>query len=199
MRTIGLFGGTFDPIHFGHLNLAIEILEKRGLDAVWFIPANKSPFKMEASPTEPQTRLKMCQLALEGLKQFSVLDDEVLRPTPSYTIDTINEIQKRFPKDQFYLILGDESLQGFSHWKDPQKILEKVELLIGTREGKNLNDFQDPPWLFPAVKKGWTPIRRLEISSTEVRQRVKNKLPISHLIPHKVVDYISKNSLYLNL
>src|SRR5262249_44608705 len=106
-KKIGLLGGTFDPFHFGHLNLAIEMKEKQGLDQVWFCPARLSPFKLQEQATDGQHRLKMIQLAIEGLPFFQALDLELLREGPSYTIDTILELQRREGEGvQFYLILG---------------------------------------------------------------------------------------------
>src|SRR5436853_4449646 len=139
IKRIGLFGGTFDPIHFGHLNLAFELMEKRGLDQVWFIPTQINPFKMEVPPTSMEHRLTMVQLAIRDIPQFHLKDLEKKRPPPSYTIHTLQafiaeEAYSPTP-NQFYLLLGEDSLPGFFQWHLPEEIVKLVPLLIGLRSG----------------------------------------------------------------
>lgn len=171
----GFLGGTFDPIHFGHLNLAINLKEKAGLDKIIICPAWVSPFKEGQKMASPQHRLAMCRLAIEGLKGFEVLDYEIKKAGPSYTIDTIKYLNR-----PLRLLLGDDQLKDFSKWKEADLLKKLAPPLVGTR-------FQ---------KEGETTIPIMEISSTDIRQRLKAKEPCVHLVPHKVLDYIFKNDLY---
>lgn len=167
MKKIGFFGGSFDPIHFGHLNLAIEMLEKHRLDEVLFCPAFCSPFKREHPPVaSPEDRLAMLKLVLADIPQFRVTAVEVERREPSYTVDTL----KKLPKGDYYLILTQESAASFSQWKDPDQIKAMAKLLIGERE-------------FP-------------ISSTAIRERLKKKLYCGHLVPEKALYYMKERSIY---
>ncbi|MCH9608901.1 MAG: Nicotinate-nucleotide adenylyltransferase [Chlamydiales bacterium] len=178
---IGLFGGTFDPIHFGHLNLALEIKEKCGLSEVWFIPSHTSPFKQDKNgQNAPLDRLEMVKRALEEVPGCFCLDIEVKRPPPSYTIETIEELEKEYPNKKFALILSDETYAHFSSWKEGEKIKKKVKILVGNR----------------TATKGAVSTAVMEISSTEIRHRLKKKLYCGHLVPGKVLDFIDENNLY---
>lgn len=196
-KKIGIYGGTFDPIHFGHINLALEAQEKAGLDEVWWIPVYVSPFKEKVPPRAYfVARLEMCALALEKIASFKVLEIEAKNPTLSYTIDTIELLQKENPNDKFYLIMGDEQAATFHLWKEVEKIVDRVELIVGRRKGARPFDLKGSKGVLEALARGSIETRILEISSTEVRERIQKKLYISHLVPSKVVDYISKNLLY---
>ncbi len=167
MKNIGFFGGSFDPIHFGHLSLAIEMLEKHGLDEILFCPAFCSPFKVERPPAaSPEARLEMLKLVLADVPQFRVTSLEIERCVASYTVETL----KRLPIAQYRLILTKESAAFFSKWKEPEEIQRLAPLLIGERA-------------FP-------------ISSTEVRERLKKKLYCGHLVPEKALYYIENHGLY---
>jgi nicotinate-nucleotide adenylyltransferase len=168
MKKIGFFGGSFDPIHFGHLNLAIEMLEKHGLDEILFCPAFCSPFKIDRPPVaSPEHRLEMLKLVLADVPQFRLSSLEIERRITSYTIETL----KKLPFAQYRLLLTRESAESFSKWRDPQEIERLAPLLIGERT--------------------------LPISSTEVRERLKKKLYCGHLVPEKALYYIGKHCLYL--
>lgn len=202
MKKIGIFGGTFDPIHFGHLNLAIELMEKKDLNEVWFVPAQINPHKLEKNPpVSLEHRLAMLQLATEDTPGFIVQDIEGKRPSPSYTVDTLrefiaNEKQETSP-NQFYLILGEDSIPGFFQWHLPDEIIKLTPLLIGSRSG--LWTYDNPgvdPVIKEAIQKGLTQTRIMDISSTEVRDRLEKKLYSGHLIPAKVLAYIKQNQLY---
>ena len=167
MKKIGFFGGSFDPIHFGHLHLAIEMYEKHGLDEVLFCPAFCSPFKKDQPPiASAHQRVEMLRLALEDLPQFRICTLEIERKGPSYTIHTLNML----PKAHYFFILTKESAASFSKWKNPEEIRQKAELLIGERE-------------FP-------------ISSTMVRERLKKRLYCGHLVPAKALDYNEQHRVY---
>lgn len=200
-KKIGLYGGTFDPIHFGHLNLAVRLMESQQLDAVWFCPAKISPHKQNESPLSPEHRLQMLKLAIEGEPRFKILDTEIFREGPSYTIDTIQELlavqsNKKDP-DRLYLLMGEDAVAGFSKWKQPDEIVKLVPLLIAQRNFSSASlDPIENPMIRESVEKGAVKTPMFDLSSTEVRQRLKQKLYCSHLIPAKVLDYILKHRLY---
>lgn len=196
-RSIGFFGGSFDPIHLGHLNLAIQLYESHCLDEIWFCPAFLSPHKQNQYPLSGQLRLEMVKLALAEIPTFKVIDTEINREGVSYTIDTLEALGHQ-SQDQFHLLLGEDSLKDFSTWKDFKKIIEIAPPLIGTRFSSSEEiGFENSP-LGEALKKGFTPINRFEISSTNIRERLQNKLYCGHLIPRKVLDFILQNHLYSN-
>ena len=202
-KRVGLLGGTFDPIHVGHLNLAFELMEKRGLDEVWFIPARVSPFKEKNPPQIMDHRLEMVQLAIKGIPQFHVKDLEKHRPSPSYTVDTLKALVAEHSyganPHHFYLLLGEDAIERFPHWYLPEEIVKLVRLLIGTRRG--LNEHELPP-LMPligkSIEEGLTPIHLMDVSSTEIRARLAKKMYCGHLVPAAVLEYIEKNQLYAN-
>lgn len=180
MKKIGLYGGTFDPIHIGHLNFAVEMKEKLGLDEVWLIPALINPFKQNAPPIEASHRLNMCRLSIKGISFLKVNNIELKRKPPSFTVDTLRELTGKYHSVQFYLLLGEDTYVNFSKWKESEEITRLATLAVGACNGDSKR----------------TKIRRIDISSTEVRERLKKNLCIRHLVPSKVVDYISKNQLY---
>lgn len=200
-KNIGLLGGTFDPIHFGHLNLAFELMEKKELDQVWFIPAQINPFKVQFPPISIDHRLAMVQLAIQDIPQFHLKDLEKERPPPSYTIDTLKafiaeEAYSSAPH-QFFLLLGEDSISGFIHWHLSEEIVDRVPLLIGSRSGlwqTEFDSFNLP--IREAIQKGMTPTRLMDISGTEIRKRFNEKLYCGHLVPAIVLDYIVANRLY---
>jgi len=202
-KAIGIYGGSFDPIHFGHINLAIEMLENAGLDEVWFCPANVNPFKLDDLPVSAEDRLSMLMLGLEGIPGCSILNAEILRPPPSYTIDTIKELLAGEAEDpqgrQYYLLLGEDALESFPRWRSVHEIVTLVPLLIAGRsssEGSGLR-ISDPR-LREAIEKGIVATRQMDISSSEVRQRIAQGKCCRHLLPQKVLDYIHRHELYLH-
>lgn len=200
-KKIGLLGGTFDPIHFGHLNLAFELLEKKQLDEVWFIPAQINPHKRENPPTSMDHRLAMVQLAIQEIPFFHIKDLEKERPPPSYTIDTLRtfiaeEATSPTPH-HFYLLMGEDFVPGFMHWHLPEEIVKLVPLLIGSRTGMwqvEMEDFSLP--IREAIQKGLISTRLIDISATDIRKRFADGLYCGHLIPAPVLHYIQKHRLY---
>lgn len=200
VRKIGLYGGTFDPIHFGHLNLAIQLSEIHQLDEVWVIPAKISPHKSQTKPISVEQRIAMTQLAIAEIPHFKLLDIESKREGPSYTVDTLRILKKDFPKDQFFLMLGNDSIPGFFQWHQPEEIVSLAPLLIGQRNGQDyLKEVKNNSSIVDAMKKGMTKTRIVEISATEIRDRLKKKMYCGHLLPSKVIDFITQNSLYLQI
>ncbi len=192
---VGFFGGTFDPIHFGHLNLALHILETHKLDQIFFSPANFSPEKGDSRPKAPKkARKEMVELAIEDVPQFTLIDLELEREGPSYTVDTIEHLKKNYPEAEFYLILGGDIINGLETWKGVDRLLEMAPPLVGGRPQLRENFL--PEWIQKKIAQGETPIPSLEISSTDVRERLSQKKSCTHLVPAKVLDYIEEHGLY---
>lgn len=195
MTRTGFFGGTFDPIHNGHLNLALSLLEAHGLDRVLFCPANRSPGKKENGPIAPnEMRKKMVELAIAKIPQFALCDLELKREGPSYTIETIRLLIKQNPNETFFLILGEDMLEGLEKWKEVETLLELAPPLVGTRPSNGVKTL--PKSIQDKVVKGRTLIQQMEISSTLLRERLHKKMYCGHLIPSKVLDFIEEKRLY---
>lgn len=198
---VGLFGGTFNPVHFGHLNLAIEIQERCALEEVWWIPAALSPLKGDEPPVEGFHRLDMLKLATTPLPTSKVLDIEIKRPGPSYTIDTLAQICDK--EGEYALILGEDALLDFAAWKNVDALVKKTPLLIGCRFGAALKEKIDSLSLSSTVKeailKGIIDTTHMEISATSIRKRLRQNLYCGHLVPAKVLDYIYENQLYSSI
>jgi len=197
MQKIGILGGTFDPIHHGHLNLAFEMLEKKNLDEVWFCPAYLNPHKLDTTSSSVEDRLNLVKLAIEGIPQFRLTTIEVERSGPSYTVDTLEKLHKSHPDKEFYLILGEDAAASLPNWRNPERIIQIAHVLVGSRILKTLV-LKGSPEICEAIKKGMVRTNLLDISGTEIRERVKNKLYSGHLAPLKVVDYIYAHHLYSN-
>lgn len=203
-RLIGLYGGTFDPIHHAHLNLAFELMEHRGLSEVWFIPASIPPFKENSVKTSVEQRLEMVNLAISDIPEFHLLDLEKRRSGVSYTFDTVQEILKTDRKktllgeeNKFFLLLGDDAIPALHQWHRIEELVELVPLLIGTRQGHQAVDCpKASERLRQAIQQGLMETSQLDICATEIRQRLYQRKYCKHLVPEKVLDYIYQNQLY---
>ena len=200
-KSIGFFGGSFDPVHCGHIHLALFLMEKHKLSQILFCPAFVSPFKTEKHPhVSALHRQEMVKLAIKPIPSFSFCDYEVQRKEPSFTIDTIKYLKKHYETGQqdieIRLILGDDSLEGISSWKDIEELLELAPPLIGSRnliaaKLKGLSSLS-----IDRLNQGLTQIPILDISSTLLRERLKKREYCGHLIPYPVLEYIHQNQLY---
>lgn len=200
-KWIGFYGGTFDPPHFGHINLAIEIFESKKLDEIWFCPAQINPHKQSSIPSASmQDRIQMLNIALEDLPQFRVIENESKRMGPSYTIDTLKElikIHENEPNKNFCLLIGDDSAANFHQWKQAEEIIQLMPIYTGYRQLTGMRSGNAAsPLICDALEKGRIKTHYIEISSTEIRQRLKEGLYCGHLVPAKVLDYIYENHLY---
>ena len=193
-RKIGFFGGSFDPIHLGHLNLAIQILEQKGLDQILFCPARLSPTKQGAPPrAAPKHRMNMLRLSLEDLPCSEPYEGELLAPPPSYTVDTL----KKMEGDQLYLILGEDLVGELDQWRDIEELLTRAPPLIGTRSGFSREKWDRlPQTLRVKIREGMCQIRGMDISSSLIRERLKKRVYCGHLLQEKVLAYIHQNGLY---
>ncbi len=202
-QRVGLFGGTFDPIHFGHINLALAILEAHQLDRVIFCPAAVSPFKNGTPPRASQEhRKEMLQLVIKSIPMFSLLNVELNRKGLSYTIDTIrdvlNDAREQKKEVDLFLMLGEDALRHFHRWKDVEEIVLLATPLTGSRVTEPLSSFEMlSPVVQEALRKGMTTIPVMEISSTTIRDRLAKQLYCGHFVPHAVLEYVDRNKLYL--
>jgi nicotinate-nucleotide adenylyltransferase len=183
---IGILGGTFNPPHIGHLILAQEMLEQLKLDKIFFIPTNNPPHK-KGKQLEPKKRFLMAKLAVAGNPNFKVLDLELKRKGKSYTVDTIVELKNKYPRDSFYLIIGSDLAKDFKKWKNSQKIKKMVTIIVAKRRGSSFRSSKS----FKQVD-----IIQIELSSSQIRERIKKGKTVKYLIPKKVEDYIKENNIY---
>ncbi len=198
---VGVYGGTFDPVHQGHLVLAEQCREQGRLDQVWFVPAYRPPNKMEKSLTRFDQRVEMLALALAGNPAFRIDELEKERSGPSYTVDTLTELQSRHPGDEFWLLVGSDTLADLPGWYEPQRLVRLVGLLVMARLGTPVltaGELQAQLGLGPE-----NPIRlevietpALEISSRDLRQRVAQGRSIRYFLPRAVEVYIHEKRLY---
>lgn len=195
MKKIGLFGGSFDPIHLGHVNLALQLCEVHRLDEVLFCPAFQSPNK-PLPMASPEHRKKMTELAIRDVPGFRFCNLELKREGISYTIDTLRALQKRCRDHaEIYLLLSEDSFHSFHLWKNPEEIVQRAHLLIGSRNHFQIKNGSSP---FEQVfRDGWTETKLFDISSTDIRDRLKKNLYCGHLMDAKVVRYIQKHQLYI--
>ena len=194
MSSVVLFGGTFDPIHLGHLILAQEVLDRSGADRILFVPAGVPPHKIGVRVAEARHRLEMVKKAIEGNPCFEVSDVEVRRTGPSYTIDTLREIRSGLADlDTLGLIVGADQVMEFDTWKDFRTIAEEFRLFLTTREGLPEPDPKAHSYFEKAV-----PIRipAIGISSTDIRDRVRRGRSIRYLVPREIDRYIRAEGLY---
>jgi nicotinate-nucleotide adenylyltransferase len=200
-KKVGFFGGTFDPIHFGHLNLAIQLMETQHLDEVLFCPAALSPLKTDQPPEAMKLHRKnMVSLAIEPIAGFKLIAHELEKETPSYTIDTLRYLMQ-LQKDvtEWHLILGEDTLIHFSLWKEPETLISLAPPLIGSRTGESVSLNALPPFLKEILKKRMVKIPLMDVSSTDLRERLQHNRYCGHLLPAKVLDYIHQNQLYSKL
>lgn len=192
MKKVGIYSGSFNPIHHGHVMLANYLVEFSDLDELWFVVSPQNPLKEKAELLDDAKRLKMVQLAVGDDPRFHVSDIEMHLSRPSYTINTLSALSKQHPDCQFVFICGMDSLQNLNRWYQYQSILDNYELLVFPREGYDGGELID----HPSVTVLKTPI--LEISSTFIRQCVKEGRDVRHFMPEKAFQYLQENGFYLD-
>ena len=180
---IGIYGGTFDPIHHGHLILAREAREQFGFEKVILVPAAVSPFK-SAPAASAQVRLPMLRAAIEGEPGFELDDCELRRPPPSYAIDTIEEIQSRKREAQIYYLIGEDNLPTLQKWHRFDELRKAVQFIVLDRTGR------PPDHPYPIVH------RKIDISATEIRKRVASGQSIRYFVPQAVEEIIRREKIY---
>jgi nicotinate-nucleotide adenylyltransferase len=198
---VGVFGGTFDPIHVGHLILAEQCREQANLDEVLFVPAARPPHKQNVTLTSFERRAEMIALAISGQPAFRLNEMEKDRPGPSYTVDTLRILTERQPPSELFLILGSDAVHDLPGWRDPSGILRLATLLINARPGWDL-----PPLDTLSQTLGCredAPVRAVvvhsplvDISSRDIRQRLAAGKSIRYLVPRAVEAYIHDKKLW---
>ncbi len=199
-KKIGIVGGSFDPVHYGHLILAEQCREQAQLDVVVFIPANQSPLKLHGPIASARHRIEMLKLATSGHPSFSVDTIELDRPGPSFTIDTLRELHNRSPQDQLCFVVGSDALKDFEKWREPAEILRLAAPLLVARPGEVATLDVVRQFVSPArwqeIKHGRIESPLLEISSSDIRHRRGTNRSIRYMTPRAVEVYIETHDLY---
>jgi nicotinate-nucleotide adenylyltransferase len=194
---IGLLGGTFDPIHYGHLIIAEATRDQLGLDQVEFLPANDPPHKPDDAVSPVEDRIAMVEAAINGVPYFTLNCIEVERVGPSYTVDTLERLKIRRPQDDFYFIVGGDSLRDFPTWKAPARILELASLAIIDRPGATY-DLSGLEATLPALRErsAFIDAPLIDISATILRTRCAEGRSVRFQTPDAVIAYIEAERLY---
>lgn len=201
MKKIGIMGGTFNPIHTGHMILAESIRSEFNLDEIWFIPTACSYQKAQREILSPEERFHMVQLAIQDNPNMKCLDLEIRRGGYSYSYQTLEELQMQYPDTEFFFLVGADCLFTLEDWKYPERLLKCCHLIAAVRNGASLEEmeqkrlelkdkFHAQITLFPFLN--------LEISSTDVRERIRNGKSIRYLVPDCVLSYIVEKGFYKN-
>lgn len=186
----GLFFGSFNPVHNGHLIIANYMLEQEGLDEIWLIVSPQNPLKESEELANEKQRLEMMKLAVASEPRFKVSDVEFSMPKPSYTFDTLELLSQAYPERSFFLIIGSDNLEEFHLWKNHEQILKKYQILVYPRKKEINNPYDDSN----NVKITRAPL--IEGSSTQVRRFIHDGSDVSNLIPARVREFIKANGLY---
>ena len=198
---VGILGGTFDPVHYGHLVAGEEARCTLGLERVLFVPAARPPHKLEHPVSPPEVRLEMLRYAVADNPYFDVSTIELDRPGFSYSVDTIELLQRELGRAvELFFILGEDALADLPTWHDPERLLEVCQLIAVNRPGYHSFSLRLLERQLPGVERRVHEVRipELAIWSTELRARVASGLPIRYLVPDAVHDFIYEHGLYLN-
>jgi len=195
---LGILGGTFNPVHLGHLICAQEAHLQLGLARVLLIPAAQSPHKpFDEEDPGAEHRLELCRLAVGGDRRFEVSSIEVERAGPSYTVDTLRELHSREPDSELYLIVGGDVAAGLPTWREPEQVLSLARLAVAKRRGTPRSSIdQALGSLSGGEETAFFEMPTIEISSTDIRDRVGRGEPITYLVPDAVATYIDEHRLY---
>lgn len=188
--SIGIYGGTFNPLHNGHIALAKAFLQQAGLDEVWFVVSPQNPFKANDTLLDDDIRLQMARTALHGEPKLKVSDVEYHLPKPSYMYRTLRHLSTEHPGYKFTLLIGGDNWEAFDRWKNADEIIENYRIAVYPRRGDNI----DVSALPHTVMLLDTPL--IDISSTEIRQRVSDGQPIDSLVPQEIAAFIEKHHIY---
>jgi nicotinate-nucleotide adenylyltransferase len=187
---IGLFGGSFDPVHHGHLIVAQVAAEKLGLESLRFLPARAQPFKQGRHGTSPEHRVAMLELAVSKTPGFEVERSELERAGPSYTVHTLEELQRREPGSKFVLLLGSDAAAELHAWHEADQIPQRARIVVFARPGSVVPDSR---WIAETIV-----VPAIDISATEVRRRIQRGQSIRYWVPDPVAEYIVRHRLYLD-
>lgn len=192
-------GGTFNPIHMGHLLLAEYVKSEAGLEEIWLIPSG-IPYKKEAQGVAPaEDRLRMTELAIKRNRYFKCLDMEVKRGGYTYTYETMEELTRAYPEDAFYFILGADCLFTLETWKYPERIFQRCKVIAAVRDDASLEAMKEKKGELEKRFGGeilLLPFRRISLSSTEIRERIRQGKSVRYMVPDTVLTYMEGKRLY---
>lgn len=209
---LGIFGGTFNPVHFGHLRTAEEVRQKLSLDRIIFMPSGNPPLKIKDLAEAPH-RYLMVKAATESNEDFSVLDIELTQTEKSYTVDTVQRLYGIYPQDELFFILGADAFLDMPNWRLPDRLVSQVDFIIVSRPGFDMEDIAKSPYIDDGGGvSGETPghqlklkggrravlmyVTQLGISSTDIRRLIRENKSIRYLLPQAVEKYIYEHGLY---
>jgi nicotinate-nucleotide adenylyltransferase len=187
---LGIYGGSFDPVHLGHLLVAQAAIEELGLDKLFFIPAAQSPFKPDDKPAPGAIRLQLLRLALAGKSNCEIDGQEIRRGGTSYTVDTLRDYAKRFPGAQLFCLIGADNVAQLGEWREAGELAALAEFAVIPRPGKTPGKF--PPPFRGRLLKGFP----FAVSSSQIRARVRAGLPVDLLVPPSVAETMRNAGLY---
>lgn len=190
MATTGLYFGSFNPIHNGHLMLANYLVENSGIDALWFVISPQNPFKTKESLLPDYQRLELVNRAIEGYKKFAACDIEFSMTKPSYTIDTLTYLGEKYPKRDFALIMGTDNLERLDRWKNYEQIINNHKIIVFPRNGCDGGALRS----HPNVKIVDTPI--IEVSSTFIRESIRQGKDVRFFMPERVFEYVDEMNFW---
>jgi nicotinate-nucleotide adenylyltransferase len=194
---LGIFGGSFDPVHFGHLNLARACQQQAALDEVWFMPTSIQPLKQRGPQASDAQRIEMLKLATADDPTRRVCTLEIDRGGLSYTVDTLRQIHEELPEAELFFLMGADTVRDVPHWKQPAEIFRLSTPLVVCRAGEDLADLSYLEVIAASVSRPQlVEMPVLEISSSEIRRRISVGMPIDQFVPQQVVDFIIENQLY---
>lgn len=199
MKKIGIMGGTFNPIHIGHLTLAQEALDQIGLDEIWFVPTGVSYQKSGIQMVAAHERYYMTALAVKENEKMRCLDMEIKREGYTYTYETLEQLVCEYPNYEFYFVIGADCLYNLENWKYPERIFRTCTIVAAVRNGSTLKEMEQT--ISQLQEKYGARIRllsflNLEISSTNLRDRIKKGYSVRYLIPDSVIAYIQEKNFY---
>ena len=190
---IGIMGGSFNPIHIGHAIIANYIIQNTCLDKLWLMVSPENPFKIGQKMARDMDRIRMTEMVAGRLENVITSAFEFSLPRPSYTIDTLNALQSKFPDDEFYLIIGADNWAAFDRWRNHQELIEKFHILVYPRRGYDVVIPQDV-----AHKVELIDAPLVEVSSTKIREQLGEYKNMCFYLPEDVYDYIVKKRLYMD-
>lgn len=197
MIKVGIMGGTFDPVHIGHLILAMEAINYKNLDEVWFIPTGNPNFKQDKNVTDKQKRFEMVKIATRDNKKFNVCDYEINKNGVTYSWETMKYLRENYDYD-FYFIMGEDSLISVETWENAEDFLKNTKILACIRRQEKMSKLDVK--IDDLKSKGYfvekIPTSFIDISSTKIREKVQTKQDFRYFVPNQVFEYIVRNKLY---
>ncbi|MDU5960830.1 MAG: nicotinate-nucleotide adenylyltransferase [Finegoldia magna] len=197
MIKVGIMGGTFDPIHIGHLILAMEAINYKNLDEVWFIPTGNPNFKQDKNVTDKQKRFEMVKISTQDNKKFKVCDYEINKNGVTYSWETMKYLRENYDYD-FYFIMGEDSLMSVETWENAEDFLKNTKILACIRRQEEMSKLDVK--IDDLKSKGYfvekIPASFIDISSTKIREKVQTNQDFRYFVPNQVFEYIVRNKLY---